>query len=301
VESYPIDAPDRASFKHCRRAWDLGARARRNFEAATPPAPPTVVEGVMEALAVYYFPGMWDWNRAIVLPLVHRALDRAASAGPEVHAVLDRYAAWAAPLDRFTPVRVAADLEVNVPDPFISDRDVATEAGAPVRYTARADAVVWTEEDQLELLCHRVGPFTDPELLSLDEGALTTCWAWAHLMLDDRIAMIAFNEICLDDATFRRTHVPVSRKEVALAGRQLGVESLDMLDNGRSVYPNPTPAGCAACAFRHPCRAMREGEDPEPILSAEFRQRAEPVLQEGRLGGQTWSMNRGARPQRFND
>jgi hypothetical protein len=304
VHPYRIDAHDRALFKQCRRAWDLGARSRRNLAPVAEPTPPPLTAALVEALAVYYFPGMWEWNRDIVQPLVHQALDRAAAADAgrsAGHVVIDRYAAWAPPLDTFVPVRVAADIEVNVPDPLL-DRDLSTYEGAPVRYAARVDAVLWGD-DELRLLCHRVTPdaFTPAELLALDEAALAACWAWTHLMLDDRITAIVFNQIRLDagEPKFCRTVVPVSQLEIAQAGRQLGAEALDMLDAGLSLYPNPTEAGCGACPFRHPCRAMRAGADAEPLLAAGYRTRPPPELVEGRLGGQTWSMNRGARPPRF--
>ena len=93
------------------------------------------------------------------------------------------------------------------------------------------------------------GPFTDPEVLALDEWELTTCWAWEQLTLDPRISGILFNEVRLDGDgdDFRRTAVPVTRAELVLAGRQLGREVLDMLDAGLWPYPNPTPEWCA-CA-----------------------------------------------------
>ena len=61
---------------------------------------PALPKALAEALAVYYFPGMWAWRREIVQPLVHQALDRASGNEPTdavaaAHALLDRYAAWA--------------------------------------------------------------------------------------------------------------------------------------------------------------------------------------------------------------
>jgi len=307
VPPYRIDAHDRALFKQCRRAWDLGARARRNRQPVAGARPPTPGDALAEALAVYYFPGMWDWTRDVVQPLVHQALDRAAAPAqpsPAVHRLLDRYAAWARPRDTFVPIRVAADVEANVPDPLLSDRDLSTYEGGAVRYTARVDAVVWGGDDRLSLVSHRIGtgPFPSHELLALEEPTLTACWAWTHSMLDARLSAIVFNEIRLDDETeraFRRTVVPVSPTEIVLAGRQLGAEVLDMLDAGVSLYPNPTEEGCGGCPFRPPCQAMREGRDAGPILAAGYRARPEPELEEGRLGGQSWSMSRGARPMRF--
>jgi hypothetical protein len=40
------------------------------------------------------------------------------------------------------------------------------------------------------------------------------------------------------------------------------------------------------------------GDDPAPILAGSFRAR-DPEREAGRLGGVTWSMNRGAAPPRF--
>jgi hypothetical protein len=42
------------------RAYIIDSSDRRSFKFA---------RAIRDALAVYYFPGMWEWNRAIVLPL----------------------------------------------------------------------------------------------------------------------------------------------------------------------------------------------------------------------------------------
>ena len=68
-----VTPADRASLRRCRRQWDFGARCRRNLEAAERPAGPDLAAALREALAVYYFPGMWDWQRSITLPLVVEA------------------------------------------------------------------------------------------------------------------------------------------------------------------------------------------------------------------------------------
>ncbi len=305
VAPYRIDAGDRAWFKRCRRAWDLGAGPRQGLERAPGRAPPSLAAAFREALDVYYFPGMWHWDRAIVMPLVHRALDRRRPRdAPLGHLLLDRYAAWAPPRDRFEPVRVAADIEVNVPDPLLSERDLVTADGDPVVYATHVDVVVSSAaDDRPWLVTQRIGTAaSDPAFLALDEEPLTMCWAWGQHTLDWRIAGVEVNEVRLGGAgePFRRTVVPMSGDELALAGRQLGREALDMLDAGLFPYPNPTADGCAACAFREPCLAMRQGRDPGPLMAAGYRRRAGPrPPEEGRLGGSTWSMGRGARPPRF--
>ncbi|HEX4907114.1 MAG TPA: hypothetical protein VFW32_00835 [Actinomycetes bacterium] len=68
--AYRFTPADRGAFKRCRRQWDFGARERRNYEPARPAAVPDLDLAVRDALAVYYFPGMWDWQRSVVLPLV---------------------------------------------------------------------------------------------------------------------------------------------------------------------------------------------------------------------------------------
>ena len=62
---------------------------------------------------------MWDWNRAIVRPLVHQAFARSMESSetedtrtsqPQVGSeLLERYMEWAAAHDRFTPIRVGTE------------------------------------------------------------------------------------------------------------------------------------------------------------------------------------------------
>jgi hypothetical protein len=71
-----------------------------------------------------------------------------------------------------------------------------------------------------------------------------------------------------------------------------------MLDNALAIYPTPT-ADCVSCAFVAPCIEMQTGGDAEEPLARDFRPRPPEALEEGRLGGSTWSMGRGAMPARF--
>ncbi len=310
MQAYQITVADRALFKQCRRAWDLGAHARRALEPVVPARPPALVEAVVAALAVYYFPGMWQWPRTIVVPLVHQALDRAIDDGYGAgasdrragHDLIDDYASWAPAQDTFIPFEVAADIEVNIPDPVLSDRCLANATGDLVRFVTRLDALVFGDDHRPWLLCHRVtfDPFGDPALLALDEAALADCWAWREYSLDARVAGVVFNEVRLGGGpNFRRSRVPLSSTEFSLVGRQLALEAFDMLDAGLALYPNPTPHNCGRCLFRAPCRVIQEGADPEPLLSTGYRRRPARPLEEGRLGGRTWSMSRGARPPEF--
>lgn len=44
---------------------------------------------------------------------------------------------------------------------------------------------------------------------------------------------------------------------------------------------------------------MNEDGDAVGVLAAAYRKRAPEAVEEGRLGGVTWSMNRGAAPPRW--
>src|SRR5256885_13836089 len=67
--AYVLRPREMATFRRCRRAWDFGARIRRNFVPALPHRVFDFDKAVHDALAVYYFPAMDDWDRAIVRPL----------------------------------------------------------------------------------------------------------------------------------------------------------------------------------------------------------------------------------------
>jgi hypothetical protein len=307
MKPYLIRAPDRESYKRCRRAWDLGSRSRQGYERLDDVHAPTVEETLVDALAVYYFPGMWSWSREIVLPIAHQAVDRSWQRGGRseppagIHTLLDHYARWATGVDRFTPVRAALDYAVNVPDPVINERELVTADGAAVRYAGRIDIMVLDDDDRPWVVAHRIGSdgFTDPELLELDEATTTCCWAWQQGPFGPPVAGVIFNEIQLEPEVFRRTEIPRSAAEVELAGRQLGFEALEIIDPGLRAYPNPTVGNCGPCPFRAPCMAMQRGEDPGAMLAASYRRRQGDDLEEGRLGGMTWGMGRGARPPTF--
>jgi hypothetical protein len=217
--AFLVTAADRAAFKRCRRQWDFSATARRRLS----PLQPTydLDRAVRDALAVYYFPGMWDWNSTIVLPLVVKALDdslirqrQAVAASPDGggddvewqamqeagHLLLERYFVWAPTVDRFSPVRVATDFDANVPDLDDPDRYLVGSDGAEVRYTGRIDLLAIDEYDRYWIVRHRVTdePFPATEQLLLDEESVAACWAWAHFYDGMEIAGTIYNELSPD-------------------------------------------------------------------------------------------------------
>src|SRR5215207_1791450 len=120
-----ITPSDRSAFKRCRRAWDLGSRLRQSWEPNDDVGEADLGAAVHAALAVWYFPGMWEWDRAIVRPLALEAYHRIVAGWPAGTGdlvrlgatLLERYFDWAPSVDRFTPVRVETDFEVSIPDP----------------------------------------------------------------------------------------------------------------------------------------------------------------------------------------
>jgi hypothetical protein len=205
---------DRLWFKRCRRSWNFSSRLRRNLEPAEPRYTLDLDRALRDGLAVYYFPGMWEWDRKVVLPLAFAAFERAMRRQREDHeltaaeeeaweqgmatgsALLDRYLAWAPAADRFWPVRVETDFDVQIPDPTTADTDLVTLDGHVVRYGGRVDLLVVDEHDAYWVVRHRVvGEFTEPDLLILDDEAVAACWAWELFYLGMRISGTIHNEL----------------------------------------------------------------------------------------------------------
>jgi hypothetical protein len=362
--AYLIRASEREAFKRCRRAWDFGSRNRQNLELIDPAGSVDLEQAVRDALAVYYFPGMWEWKRAIVQPLVHQALEKSvrgqvggdttdttrtdSTDDPAVqevlsrgHALLDAYAAWASTVDRFTPIRVQTDFEVNVPDPAAPGVELLTPDGEPIRYTDRVDLLAVDDDDAYWVIQHRIvhDSFADDENLQLDERTVAWCWAWPLFYLGMRVVGTMYNEIRADSGApgvsttaaerieqprmrhrrmyartevvprervraegtdeFRRTRIPRSDAELAVAGANLAAEARAVTSHDLQIYPSPGPEICAHCAYTAPCLVLTEGGDVEAELTRWYRQREPEKIEEGRLGGVSWSMNRGAAPPRW--
>lgn len=216
--TYLVNAADRATFKRCRRQWDFTASTRRRLQPRTDRVG-DLDRAVRDALAVYYFPGMWDWDSAIVLPLVVQALDkslarqRAAATGEKplpaqdatewsalverAHLLLARYFAWAPTVDHFSPIRVETDFDAIVPDPIDPERGLLAADGADIRYTGRIDLLAIDEHDRYWIVRHRVtaGSLPPVEQLLLDEEAVVACWAWERFYDGMEVAGTIFTEL----------------------------------------------------------------------------------------------------------
>jgi hypothetical protein len=214
-----VTAADRASFRRCRRQWDFGAGMRQDLEPVRRPAVPDLDRAVRDALAVYYFPGMWDWDRGVRLPLVGQELERALTrqrrpadadsnadadaawqeALAEGKALLARYVDWAPGSDRFAPVLVETDFEVNVLDPAQPDAALVSGNGEPIRYRGRIDMMAVDEHDAYWIVRHRVvgADWPPTDQLSADEESLAACWAWEEFYLGMAVTGTIYNELRL--------------------------------------------------------------------------------------------------------
>jgi len=300
VPSFVVTAADREWFGRCHRAWDLSARGRQRLEPVDgEPAPPVRARAVAAALAVHYFPGMWAWNRSIVDPLVVAAYEREGGP-PEGRRLLEAFRTWSAGIDRFTPVRVEADVEVPVPDPLRPGDNLSTAEGQRVLYQDRIRLLLVDDQDERFWIGdHRVvDDFAHPDELALDERLLTACWAWEQIELHSPVVGVHHTELRLD-GELRRTVVPYTTTEKRNAAARLGAAVRAMLDPSVSLDPTPSWTHCAWCAFRAPCLRWNRGEDGTGLLAERYRERPPDLLEEGRLGGTSWGMGRGAAPPHF--
>ena len=319
--TYVIDSSDRRAFLGCRRAWDYHACTRQGLEPVVR-REIDIARVVRDALAVYYFPGMWGWERSVVAPLVHQAVDRAVdgqcqragATGPltpheqarfdngraRAHRVLAAYQSWAPSHDAFSALRVESDFDVTVEDPRMPGADLVTGDGDAVHFRDRIELLVMDDQRGQWLVTHHFDePTPMPEVLHHDEDRLLSCWAWERFSLDVHLRGIIYNCIDLDGKRpFERQWCRPARAELEGAAARLGHTALAMTDPLVDISANPSLANCPSCVFFRPCRLTNEGLDPAALVDSAFQPRPSDLV-EGRLGGVTWSMGRGAAPPRF--
>ncbi len=201
---YRITAEERTRFKRCRRQWDFASPHRRNLRpiGAVEPVLPAALK---DALAVYYYPGTWDWQHEVTQPLAHKALERAlADAGgtellPRGAALLDCYDAWAHAVDDFAPVKINLDVEALVPDPDDVECGLVVHDGSPVIYACRIDLVAVDATDEYWVVCHQiVDEWQDVDRWDRDEQAVAACWAFEHDYIGVQVAGTIHNEVRID-------------------------------------------------------------------------------------------------------
>jgi hypothetical protein len=248
---YLITPEDRACFRRCRRQWDFAARSRRNLEPRSATPGSDLERALVEALAVYYFPGMWDWDRRVVLPLVRQGFERALSRGSAPDrgweeglalglGLLEEYFEWAPGVDRFSPVLIEAEYEVTVEDPGCPGQGLVTPGGDAVRYRGKIDLLAVDRHDEYWIFRHRLveGDWAPVEALLADDGLLTACWAWEQFYPGMAVAGTVDNEIRLsgpdpEGARARRLGVGFSRG--LPGGRRGPVRQHEPSGGGRSI------------------------------------------------------------------
>jgi hypothetical protein len=216
---YLVSHEDRRLFKRCRRAWDLGSPMRANLEPVDALRPFDLDQSIRDALAIYYFPGMWQWDRAIVYPSVLEAFARSMEAQREARrrhhdltgaeerewrelvtlgdAMLQNYFTWAPTVDTFVPAWVGVEFGRGVPDPARPGEELATPDGREVRVSDRIEVLVKDAADVPWLLYHRVveSSWWDLHQLELDERGLFHSWAWELDYLGWTIAGVLYYEL----------------------------------------------------------------------------------------------------------
>jgi PD-(D/E)XK nuclease superfamily len=220
--TFQIRPRELRKFRRCRREWDLGSQVRQRYAQKLPSLDSAYDKAIRDALAVYYFPAMDDWNRAIVRPLTIKGFDRSlneakvshekwapltAEEAQEFeadlalgHAMLNNYFVWAAALDDFDSIFADHDIWAPIPDPAEPMHDLGTLNGRPMRYMGRMDQLIADPDDELWIVDHRVvrGDWTSSEDLIEDEVMRSHCWHTQIAFPQMLIAGTITNELRVD-------------------------------------------------------------------------------------------------------
>lgn len=198
---YRITETDRARFKRCRRQWDFASPHRRGLEPVDA-VDVALTAALKDALAIYYYPGTWDWPHELKQSLVHKAVKRALDDAGATHALetatalLDSYDAWASRVDDFAPVKIDHDVQGLVPDPRDAERGLTTPDGSAVIYTCRIDLLAVDAADEYWVVRHQIiDDWQELEALIRDEAAVAACWAWEQQYLGMEISGTIHNEV----------------------------------------------------------------------------------------------------------
>jgi hypothetical protein len=283
VVDYRITADDRARFKRCRRQWDFASPNRRDLEQVGVSDAP-LPAAVMDALAVYYYPGTWDWPHELTFSLVHKALARALAEADAMDrleagdALLDCYDAWAQTVDDFAPMRIGHDLDALVPDPREPGRGLSTSDGSAVIYSCRVDLLAVDAADEYWVVRHQVvADWQDIDALVRDEEAVAACWAWEQDYLGMQIAGTIHNQVRLggplDPPPAQRTDAtprPVAQHEPSGGGRSIPQHVRVSAQTSRVGSKNRTEQQTAGVLRRTRIRRTRdEIAAVGPLIGAE--------------------------------
>lgn len=285
--AYVLRPREMATYRRCRRAWDLGARIRQNYVPAVPPQVFDFDRAVHDALAVYYFPAMDDWDKAIVRPLAvkgfHRAMqedlrryEAIAEVAPEQddawaaacalgETILNGYFEWAAPQDTFASIFSDQEYWAPIPDPGQPGAELTDAAGHEIRYLGRVDQLFSDHNDEYWIAQHRLvaKAWEDDDQLLLDLGGLTDLWATEMTYPQLKIAGIVYNELRVDAGV---------DDDAGLTNEGEGFDALSQVDGRTMRRPRhvhtrrspmtPTDASAAAMTL------AQQAGDPGDFISA---------------------------------
>ena len=230
---FRIDPDQRASFKRCRRQWDFAAPHRRGLEPRDE-ARPALAAALTDALAVYYYPGTWDWQPDLKQSLVHKAVERSLTdAGADglvatATTLLDCYDAWAKVVDDFAPVKIGHDVAGMLTDPADPERGLLAPNGSGVLYTCRVDMLAVDAADEYWVVRHRiVDDWQHRDALVRDEEAIAACWTWEQDYIGMQIVGTIHNEL--------RTDLPLDRPGPGTARLRGPVAQHEGSGGGRSI------------------------------------------------------------------
>jgi hypothetical protein len=351
---FRITENDRARFKRCRRQWEFASPHRRGL-APVGAEDPVLTASIKDALAVYYYPGTWDWQPEVRQSLVHKAVVRtlaesgATDSLSDAMALVDAYGACAVTVDDFAPVKISHDVQGLVPDPGDPERGLTAPDGSAVVYACRIDLLAVDARDEYWVVTHQiVDDWQELDALIGDESAVAACWAWEQEYLGMEISGTIHNEvrICgpadapidakgkrqrvyqseasgggraipqhrrlsarssrsdesspVERATaglLRRTRIRRSRAEIGAVGLRIGAEAIQM--TGAPAVSPTFGVHCGTCEFSAPCLALVAGQNPEPMLAANYRRHPAENQRKPRLGQATWGFGRGAAPPKW--
>jgi hypothetical protein len=190
----------------------------------------------MDALAVYYYPGTWDWDHELKQSLVHKAMRRSLVDADCVRdldratVLIDLYDAWATTVDDFAPVKIAHDVTALVRDPSDPDIGLLTSAAAAVTYVCRVDLLAVNANDEYWVVRHLiVEGWRSVDEMVLDEEAIAACWAWEQDYMGMEIAGTVHNEVRLGGPQDRRDGEPEA------TGKAETVAQHEASGGGRSI------------------------------------------------------------------
>lgn len=233
---YRISPDERARFKRCRRQWDFASPHRRDLEPAESLDTSALPAALKDALAVYYYPGTWDWQHEFKQSLVHKALRRSLDDAGTLDgleagtALLDCYDAWATTVDDFAPVKVEHDVHALMPDPTDPEQGVKAPDGSAVIYTCRVDLLAVDAADEYWVVRHQIINDWQPvDELIRDEEAAAACWAWEQDYINMQIAGTIHNEVRIGGP------LDLPADETSATGKLTSVAQHEPSGGGRSI------------------------------------------------------------------